>query len=185
MTGQSTMAVLKRSTAMAIGGGVVMILLGFLVVFLPSAVGIGTSVVLGRIIVISGFAYLVYAFAAQTDRELLWRLLLGLVYVFPGFYLLASPGLASRSLIFLVAAIVSMEGLLELIIFSQFRPLPGSGWILFDGIATLFLACLILRSRPSSSTWAIATLLGINIIVSGFTRLMYSVTAHKTMKATA
>ena len=50
---------------------------------------------------------------------------------------------------------------------------------------TLVLAYLIWRPWPSSSSWAIGTLLGINLIVSGFTRLMYSVEARKALKAIA
>jgi hypothetical protein len=34
---------------------------------------------------------------------------------------------------------------------------------------------------PSSSIWAIGTILGINLITSGFTRLMYSVDARRVL----
>ena len=183
MTGQSTTAVLQRSTAMAIAGATVMIVLGFSAVFMSFSTGIGVSVLLGWILVVSGFAYFAYAFAARSDGEILWRILIGFLYVFGGFYLLVGSRLLLKPLTFLVAAIVFIEALLELIIFSQLRPHPGSGWILFDGIATLFLAYLILRSWPSSSTWAIGFLVGIKFVVSGVTRLMYSVTTRQTLKA--
>jgi len=84
-----------------------------------------------------------------------------------------------------VAAVFFAEGVTEIVVFFQFRSLPGSGWILFDGIVTLILAYLIWRPWPSSSVWAIGTLLGVNLIVSGVTRLMYSVEARKTLKAVA
>jgi uncharacterized membrane protein HdeD (DUF308 family) len=84
-----------------------------------------------------------------------------------------------------VAAVFLAEGVLELVVFFQFRALPGSGWILFDGIVTLLLAYVIWRPWPSSSTWAIGTIVGVNLIVSGFTRLMYSMAARKTIKAIA
>ena len=54
------------------------------------------------------------------------------------------------------------------------RSLPGSGWILFDGIVTLILALMIWRSWPASAVWALGTIVGINLLMSGFTRLMYS-----------
>jgi uncharacterized membrane protein HdeD (DUF308 family) len=84
-----------------------------------------------------------------------------------------------------MAAVFFVEGVTEIVVFFQFRPLSGSGWILFDGLITLVLAYMIWRSWPSSSAWAIGTLLGINLIVSGFTRLMYSVEARKSLKAIA
>jgi len=183
MTGQDSTAVVKRSTAMAIGGAVVMIVLGFLAVFMSIATDIGVSVLISWILVVSGFAYFAYAIAARSDGEILWRMLIGLLYACAGFYLLASPGFPLKPLTFLVATIVFLEALLEFIIFSQLRSQPGSGWILFDGIMTLFLAYLILRSWPPGSTWAIGFLVGIKFVVSGLTRLMYSVTARQTLRA--
>jgi len=183
MPGQNTIAGVKRSTAMAIAGAVAMIVLGFVAVFMSFTTGIGMSVWLGWVLIVSGFAYFVYAFSASGEGEMLWRILIGFLYAFGGFYLLASPQLLLKPLTFLVAAIVFLEALLELIIFSQLRPRPGSGWILFDAITTLVLACLVLRSWPSSSTWAIGFLVGVKFVVSGISRLMYSVTTRQTLKA--
>ena len=56
-----------------------------------------------------------------------------------------------------------------------------SGWILFDGILTLVLGYLIWRNWPSGSTWTIGTLVGIKLLESGFTRLIYATTARKAL----
>ena len=185
MNGQSTTDVFKQATGMSIGWAIVMIVLGFLAVLMPFATGIGVSIFVGWIMVFSGFAYLAYAFAAQRAGAFLWRMLVGIVYICGGGYLAFHPGIALESLTLLMAAVFFVEGVTEIVVFFQFRPLSGSGWILFDGILTLILAYLIWRPWPSSSAWAIGTLLGINLIVSGFTRLMYSVEARKSLKAIA
>jgi uncharacterized membrane protein HdeD (DUF308 family) len=85
----------------------------------------------------------------------------------------------------LVAAIFLVEGITEVVTFFQFSSIPGSGWTLFDGIVTIFLAYMIWRPWPVSSVWAIGTLVGVNLIFSGFTRLMYSVGAKKAIQAIA
>jgi uncharacterized membrane protein HdeD (DUF308 family) len=185
MSGQSITQVFKEAMGASIGWAVVMIVLGFVAVFVPFAAGIGVSILVSWIIVFSGIAYLAYAFAAQGAGTFLWRMLIGIAYVVGGGYLAFHPGLALESLTLVVAAIFFVEGVMEFVVFFQSRALPGSGWILFDGVITLLLAYLIWRPWPSSSTWAIGTLLGVNLIVSGFTRLMYSVAARKTQKATA
>jgi uncharacterized membrane protein HdeD (DUF308 family) len=185
MTEQSITDVFKEATGMSIGLAVVMILLGFLAVFLPFATGIALSILVGWIIVFSGFAYLAYAFAARGAGAFLWRTLIGIAYVVGGFYLAFHPGLTLESLTLVVAAVFFVESVLEFIVFFQFRALSGSGWILFDGILTLVLAYVIWRPWPASSLWAIGTLVGINLIVSGSTRLMYSVGVRKTVKAIA
>jgi uncharacterized membrane protein HdeD (DUF308 family) len=167
---------------MSIGWAVLKIELGFLAVALPLATGIGVSILVGWIVVFGGFTYLAYAFAAQGVGAVLWRMLIGIVYVAGGFYLVFHPGLALKSLTLVLAAVLIAEGVLQMIVFFQFRSLPGSGWVLFDGIATLLLGIMIGYPWPFSSGWAIGTLVGVNLIVSGFTRLMYSVAARKELK---
>jgi uncharacterized membrane protein HdeD (DUF308 family) len=175
MSAKNTAPALIGTTATSIAGAVVMILVGLLALFPPFAAGVRATVLLGRIIVIGGFAYFAYAFAAWSEEVLILRMLIAFIYIFGGFYLLVGPELALRPTTLLAAAIVLCESLLELTIFSRVRPLPGSGWILFDGIATLVLAYLIWRSWPSSSTSALRVFVAVKFILSGFTRLMYSV----------
>jgi uncharacterized membrane protein HdeD (DUF308 family) len=185
MNGQSTTDVLKQATGLSIGMAIVMIVLGILAVVLPGAAGIGVSLVVSWVMVFSGFAYLAYAFAAQEAGAFIWRILIGIAYVVGGGYLAFHPGLALESLTLVVAAILFVEGVMETVVFFQFRTLTGSGWILFDAIVTLILAYVIWRPWPSSSAWAIGTIVGVNLLVSGVTRLMYSVTARKTLNAIA
>ncbi len=74
-----------------------------------------------------------------------------------------------------------LEGAIEIVLFFQLCGLPRSWWALSDGLITLLLAWLIWRSWPVSSHWAIGTILGVNLIVSGTTRLMYSIAARKVL----
>ncbi len=185
MTARSTTDVFKGITGMSIGWAIVMIVLGFLALFLPLATGIGISILVSWIIVFAGIAHLVYAFAARGAGAFLWRMLIGIVYIVGGGYLAFHPVLALESLTLVVAAIFLVEGVLEIVAFIQFRALSGSGLILLDGIVTLLLAYLIWRPWPSSSRWAIGILLGINLIVSGITGLMFSLAARKAMKVVA
>jgi len=185
MTARSTTEVFKEVTGMSIGWAVVMIVLGFLAVFLPFATGIGVSVLVSLIIIFAGIGHLVYAFAARGAGAFLWRMLIGIVYVVGGGYLAFHPRLALVTLTLVVAAIFLVESVLAFVVFFHIRALSGSGWILFDAIVTLLLAYLIWRPWPSSSVWAIGILLGVNLIVSGFTRLMWSVAARKVLKAVA
>lgn len=183
MSTQSTTNIFKQAAGVSIGWAVVMIVLGLLAAFLPYATGIGISIVVGWLIVLSGIVYVASAFAARGAGSFVWRLLIGAIYTCGGLYLVFHPGLALESLTLAMAVIFFFEGVLEIVVFFQFRTLPSSGWILFDGLVTLFLAYLIWRPWPNSSVWAIGTILGVNLIMSGFTRLMYSVAAHKTLEA--
>jgi uncharacterized membrane protein HdeD (DUF308 family) len=184
MSSQST-NVFSEAAGTSIGWSVVMIILGFVATVMPIATGIGISILVGWAMVLGGFSYLAYAFAAQGAGSFIWRVLVGAFYIVGGGYLAFHPGLTLASLTLLVAAIFLVEGITEVVTFFQFSSIPGSGWTLFDGIVTIFLAYMIWRPWPVSSVWAIGTLVGVNLIFSGFTRLMYSVGAKKTIQAIA
>jgi len=185
MTTQSVTGAFKQAAGLSIGFSVLMILLGAFAVALPLATGIGVAMLVAWIIIFGGFAHLAYAFAAESAGTFLWRLLIGIAYVVGGFYLAFNPTLSLVSLTLVLAGIFFAEGVLRIIFFFQTRPLPGAGWILFDGIMTLVLGFLVIRNWPDSSQWAIGTIVGVNLIVSGFTRLMFSVAARKVLKAAA
>jgi uncharacterized membrane protein HdeD (DUF308 family) len=59
--------------------------------------------------------------------------------------------------------------------------MPGSNWLLFDGIVTLILAILIWRTWPSSTEWVIGMLVGISMLFSGAARLSLSLAARRVL----
>ena len=65
------------------------------------------------------------------------------------------------------------------------RSVGGSSWFLIDGIVTLLLGLMIYLQWPSSSAWAIGTLVGVSLIVSGVSRLMLSLVVRKAAAAVA
>jgi uncharacterized membrane protein HdeD (DUF308 family) len=77
-----------------------------------------------------------------------------------------------------LAIYLFVEGVLEIILSFEVRPMPGSGWLLVDGIITLILAVMIWRTWPSSTEWVIGTLVGISMLFSGVARLMLSLAAR-------
>jgi uncharacterized membrane protein HdeD (DUF308 family) len=72
-----------------------------------------------------------------------------------------------------------VEGVFDLVAYFPTRAIPGSGWILFDGIVTLVLGLLVWRQWPSSSLWVMGTLVGISMIFTGMTRLMLSLAVRR------
>jgi len=68
---------------------------------------------------------------------------------------------------------------LEFVLCSRLRGIPGSGWLMVDGIITLVLAVMIWSTWPSSTVWVVGTLIGISMLFSGITRLMLSLAARR------
>jgi uncharacterized membrane protein HdeD (DUF308 family) len=78
------------------------------------------------------------------------------------------------SLTLVLGCLFLVEGIFDIALFFHVRSFHGAAWILFDGIISLVLGLLIYLQWPSSSAWAIGTLVGVSVIISGVTRLKVS-----------
>jgi uncharacterized membrane protein HdeD (DUF308 family) len=54
----------------------------------------------------------------------------------------------------------------------QVKPLDGWGWFLADAVASVCMGILILAKWPSSSVWAIGTLVGVAVLMGGISRIV-------------
>jgi uncharacterized membrane protein HdeD (DUF308 family) len=78
-----------------------------------------------------------------------------------------------------LASLFLIEGILNITLYFKVRSVQRSSWLLIDGIITLLLGLLIYIQWPSSSAWAIGTLVGVSMIMSGLTRIMLSSAVRK------
>jgi len=170
----SPSTLLGKSTGFPVGWAILLIVVGFFALALPFEAGIAIAIVVAVLVIVAGIAHLAGSFAARTTGGFFWRLLVGCAYLLAGVYLLLNPKLSLVSLTLALAVLFFVEGIFHIVTYFQVRSSPGSGWLLFDGIVTLILAIMIWRSWPASAVWALGTIVGINLLMSGFTRLMYS-----------
>ena len=169
----------RQASTWSILCGVGLIVLGVLAVGSPVLAAVVVNAAIAWLIVLAGAVHLSLAFYAHRAGSVLWKVLVGLAYVFFGVYLIAHPSLGVVSLTLVLASLFLVEGIFDIALFFQMRAIGGSGWILTDGIITLLLGLMIYLQWPSSSNWAIGTLVGVSLIVSGVTRLMLSLAVRK------
>ena len=179
MSTSSLGTIAKESVGWSIGLSVLMIIAGLLAIVIPPAAGIAVLVVVAWLLMLSGAVHLLFAWHTRTAGGMIWELLLGILYIFVGIYALLHPVAGLASLTLFLAIYLFVEGVLEFILSFRLRPMPGSNWLLFDGIVTLILAILIWRSWPSSTEWVIGTLVGISMLFSGAARLSLSLAARR------
>jgi uncharacterized membrane protein HdeD (DUF308 family) len=179
MSATSAATFVRKSVGWSIGLSVLMIVAGILAIASPLAAGIAINLLVAWLLVFSGGAHLVFAWYTRSAGGFLWELLVGILYIFIGVYLLVHPVAGLASLTIALAIYLLLEAILEFVLGFTLRPLPGSGWLLFDGIVTLILAVLIWRTWPSSTGWVIGTLVGISMLFSGTSRLILSLAARR------
>jgi len=179
MTQQSPSDIVRHASTWSILCGVALIILGVLAVGSPALAAVAVNAVIAWLIVLAGVVHLSLAFYAHRAGSVLWKLLVGLAYIFFGIYLIAHPALGVASLTLVLALLFLVEGIFDIALFFQMRAIGGSSWILVDGIITLALGLMIYLRWPSSSNWAIGTLVGVSLIISGVTRLMLSLAVRR------
>jgi uncharacterized membrane protein HdeD (DUF308 family) len=179
MTAQTLAAPLRQASAWSIAWGILLVVFGALAIASPFVAAVTVSIFIAWLIIFGGVVHLVLAFHAHRAGSLLGKLLVGLSYVVIGGYLLAHPVLGVATLTLLLASLFFIEGVLNVMMFFQLRPTRGSGWMLLDGLITLALAVMIWARWPSSSLWAIGTLVGVSLIFSGTSRVMMSLAVRK------
>ena len=179
MARQNPSGVVRQASTLSILWGVSLIILGMLAVGSPFIAALAVSVVIAWLIVLAGVVHLTVAFHTREAGSLIWRMLVGLAYVCFGVYLIARPAVGVASLTLVLASLFLVEGILNIVLFFRARSLRGSSWVLIDGIITLLLGLMIYAQWPSSSAWAIGTLVGVSMIISGVTRVMLSLAVRQ------
>jgi len=171
--------VVRQASTWSIVWGVCLIILGVLALASPVIAAVAVNVVISWLVVLAGVVHLIVAFHAHRAGSLIWRLLVGLAYIFFGGYLITHPAVGVASLTLVLAWLFLVEGILNIALYFQVRSMHRSSWFLLDGIVTLLLGLMIYMQWPSSSAWAIGTLVGISLIMSGVTRVMMSAAVRR------
>jgi uncharacterized membrane protein HdeD (DUF308 family) len=185
MSATTVGTIVQKSVGWSIGLSVVLMLFGFFAIALPQVAGIGINLLIGWLLIFSGAIHLMFAWHTRTTGGILWELLVSFLYIFIGAYLLIHPVAGLATLTLALAIYLFAEGVLELFLWFKLRLVPGSLWLLLDGFITLILGVLIWKSWPSSTAWAIGTLVGISMVFSGISRLMLSLAARSVVSKAA
>jgi uncharacterized membrane protein HdeD (DUF308 family) len=175
----------RHASTVSILWGALLVVLGVMAIGSPFLAAVAVSVTVAWLIVLAGVIHMVLAFRAHSAGSVIWKVLVGLAYLCFGGYLIVHPILGVASLTLVLASLFVIEGVLDFVLFAKMRPLQGSTWVLLDGIVSLLLGAMIYLQWPSSSGWAIGTLVGISLIFSGVARIMISFAARKATGAIA
>jgi len=168
----------KRVTTWSILAAVLFIVLGLFAIIEPATAVVGIAWLLGWLLIFGGIAHLIETFRGGGAKRVLFQILSAIVFGLGGIYILTHPLLAIGTLTALLAIVIFAAGIFDIITYFRLQRERQSGWMLFNGIVALLLGGLIWAQWPSSSAWAIGTLVGVNLLVTGITRLIFGVTGR-------
>jgi uncharacterized membrane protein HdeD (DUF308 family) len=170
-TSDLTNDIRKRST-WGVFMGVLTAILGVFLIAYPLATATITTLLFGWVLIFVGIAQFVFALHSQTIGNFALKVLLGVLYGVAGIALAFFPLAGVAALTALLGAVLLVHAGLATAIAFQMRPVEGWGWFLLDAAVTLLMGILILAGWPSSSVWAIGTLVGVSVLMSGVSRIV-------------
>jgi uncharacterized membrane protein HdeD (DUF308 family) len=146
---------------------------------IPLITSFGALVIIGWLLVFSGVIQGLHAFHSKGVGDILWKLFVALLYFLLGMYILTNPIMAVAPLTLVLGIFFLAEGGIDLAAYAKAWRSAGSLWILVEAFTTLILGLMILRQWPSDSLWALGTLIGIGMLVTGISRLMISLAVYR------
>src|SRR2546423_2521612 len=176
MTAETTEPAIERKGSPL--WGMLLIAIGLVCVVMPLISGEIVAVFISWVILVSGLLHMINAIHHRHLQSVWLKAIIGLIYIGLGAYLLIFPAVAITSLTLLLGSFFLIEGVFELAAYLVIRHVRGAFWLLVDGLVALVLGFMIWASWPSDATWVVGTLVGINFLVSGISRLMISVHGH-------
>ncbi|MGB6349093.1 MAG: HdeD family acid-resistance protein [Pseudolabrys sp.] len=174
-------AALREHWVLFLVEGVVLLVLGATAVVLPPIATLAVTILFGWLFLVSGVVGLFTSFWMRHAPGFWWSLLSAALGIVVGAMLLGSPLVGALSLTLVLIAFFLIEGVVSIMFaLDHKRELSGQwGWMLMSGLIDLVLAVMIFAGLPSTASWAVGLLVGINMIFGGTALIAMALHARK------
>ena len=173
---------IKKNAGLTIVLGVIVALMGLVAMGSPFIAGLSITIAVGILLIVGGVSEVFFAIKARSGFV---SILIGILAIIAGIYMFSSPGTALATLTMFLAIYLIFSGVFESIMAFQLKPASGWGWALFSGIMSAILGVMIWSQFPLSGAWAIGILVGVKLLFSGWSLIMFGVAARGAAKASA
>jgi uncharacterized membrane protein HdeD (DUF308 family) len=118
-------------------------------------------------LVVCGLTSVASAFSTLGRGVSIYQNLLAVVYTFAGVALLVNPSFALTTLSLVLLVYFVLAGVDKIGMGVQSRSEPQWVYYVLRAVVSLVLAGLLFVSYPSTSSWGIGVLFGVNLLVTG------------------
>jgi len=170
----------RRYWRLIILEGAVLVVLGLIATLILPYVDIALTRILGWLILVSGLVGLVTTAAGRRRAGFWWSLLSALVAVGVGIVLMEWEADRSAYLAAVLAGFFLVEGIATILFAIEHRRrLTGRWeWLVASGCVDVALAGLVYMVLPEGRDWAIALLVGINMVFGGSALIAMAIYEH-------
>lgn len=169
----------KKNSGFLIFLGILTVIFGVVAIGSPLITGVAVAVFVGFLLLASGVAQLVHALKSKQWGTGFWGTVIGLLGVVAGLLMIFRPMVGLVTMTMLLAIYFLIDGISEIIAAFKIKPDQGWGWVLFNGIIAVLLGVMIWRQWPVSGAWAIGLLVGIHILLTGWSMIILGTGARR------
>jgi uncharacterized membrane protein HdeD (DUF308 family) len=159
--------------------GIALLLLGVAAIVFPFVATLAAELMIGWILLISGFVGLINASRNAKWPGFSFSLLAALLSIAIGILLLAFPLTGMLTLTLLITALFVAGGVLRIALAVRLRPLDHWGWMLASGVLSLLLAVVIISQWPQAAAWVIGLVVGVDLVFAGAILIMLASAAYR------
>ena len=157
-----------RHWKLLLGMGLLCVVVGLWAILVPAVASISVTILVGWALVVGGIIQLGHLFRAGPARREWWRVLVAALTILAGVWILIFPLSGTITLTVVLVAWLWMVGGLRLLAWWRMRDTEDDSWLtLVSGVLAIVLGVLIWADLPSSATWAIGLLVGIELVFTG------------------
>ena len=165
-----------RHWKLLLGMGVLCLVVGLWAILMPALASISVTILVGWALVAGGIIQLGHLFRTGGARHELWRVFVAVLTAAAGVWILLFPLSGTITLTVVLVAWLWMVGGLRMLAWWRLRDREDDIWLtLVSGILSIVLGVLIWADLPSSATWAIGLLVGIELAFTGGTLIAMAV----------
>jgi uncharacterized membrane protein HdeD (DUF308 family) len=172
MSAQCSIEREKKRAAWMIFMGLVTAVLGAFLVVYPLFTAKLTTVLLGWVLIFVAIAEFTFAVHSRQPGSFFVKLLSSGIFAVIGAWLALSSMEGVEALTGLLGTMLLVQAGLAAVTAYQIRPAAGWPWHLVEAGSSFLLGLLILVEWPSSSVWAIGTLVGLAVLMSGIVKIV-------------
>lgn len=150
------------------GAGALVAGAGIVAIAVPAVASVSVAILIGCLLIVAGVAYGLGALhAAGGGRKVLF-LAAALLFVVAGVNLLADPLTGTVTIAFILSLLLIINGVAHLVWAARaYRAGDRIGLAALNGVLGVVLGVMIANHLPSSASWAIGLLVGINLLCCG------------------
>jgi uncharacterized membrane protein HdeD (DUF308 family) len=156
--------------------GLLLTIMGGMVVQTSFVATVFSVMLFGAVLACAGVVQVIQAFLARKWSGLFLLLFLGILYIISGAFCVARPAEAAITLTLWFAAFCFISGIFRMLTSLLIR-FQRWGWVFFNGLVTSILGSVIYADWPVSGLWVIGLIIGIDMVLSGWSWILLALTA--------